>query len=298
MSVCPAQRTAIINGAEIAWVEWGDRRNPTMLLSHATGFHSRCWDEVVKYLDGYFVLAIDHRGHGKSDKAPPYSFSQIGSDLTEFIRLLGLDDIIGVGHSMGGHCLVQAAASASDRFKRLTLFDPVIFHPSVYKAAPSIPVTDHPVSRRRHTWDSPSHMLKELKKRPPFSRWQSKVLRDYCDHGLVPSDGVFELSCPPSVEVALYESAPKANIHCVLSQIDVPVTVVRARPGRLDVENPDFSLSPTWPELANQLVNGRDEYRPEHSHFLPMESPELAAWLIDSQLAADAYEDKKPMSPK
>lgn len=290
MSVCPAQRTAIINGAEIAWVEWGDRRNPTMLLSHATGFHSRCWDEVVKYLDGYFVLAIDHRGHGKSDKAPPYSFIQIGSDLTEFIRLLDLDDIVGVGHSMGGHCLVQAAAGASDRFRRLTLFDPVIFPPSVYKAAPGIPVADLPVSRRRHTWDSPSQMFKALKERSPFSRWQSKVLRDYCDHGLVPLDGVFELSCPPSVEVALYVSATKANIHSVLPQIDAEVTVVRATPGRLDVENPDFSLSPTWPELANQLVNGRDEYRPEYSHFLPMENPGLTARLIDSHLAADAYE--------
>ncbi len=298
MSVYPAQRTAIINGTEIAWVEWGDRRNPTMLLSHATGLHGRCWDEVVKYLDGYFVLAIDHRGHGKSVKAPPYSFIQIGSDLTEFIRLLDLDDIIGVGHSMGGHCLVQAAANASDRFKRLTLFDPVIFHPSVYKAAPSIPVADHPVSRRRHTWNSPSHMLNELKERSPFSRWQSKVLRDYCDHGLVPSGGVYELSCPPSVEVALYVSAAKANILSVLPRIDVEVAVVRARPGRLDVENPDFSVSPTWPELAKQFVNGRDEYRPDHSHFLPMENPELAASLIDSRLAADDYEYEEPMPPK
>ena len=269
-----------------------------MLLSHATGFHSRCWDEVVKYLDGYFVLAIDHRGHGKSVKAPPYSFVQIGSDLTEFIRLLDLDDIIGVGHSMGGHCLVQAAASASGRFKRLTLFDPVIFHPSVYRAAPSIPVADHPVSRRRNSWSSPSQMLQELKERSPFSRWQSKVLRDYCDHGLALSDGVYELSCPPNVEVALYVSAAKANILSVLPQTDVEVTVVRAKPGRLDAENPDFSVSPTWPKLAMQFVNGRDEYRPEYSHFLPMENPELAASLIGSELAIDAYEYEEPMSPK
>ena len=140
--------------------------------------------------------------------------------------------------------------------------------------------------------------MKELKERSPFSRWQSKVLRDYCDHGLALSDGVYELSCPPNVEVALYVSAAKANILSVLSQIDVEVTVVRAKPGRLVAENPDFSVSPTWPELAKQFVNGRDEYRPEYSHFLPMENPELAASLINSQLPADDYEYEKPMSPK
>jgi len=93
---------------------------------------------------------------------------------------------------------------------------------------------------------------------------------------------VYELSCPPDVEAALYVSAAKANILRALPRIDVEVTVVRARPGRLDVKNPDFSVSPTWPELAKQFINGRDEYRPEHSHFLPMENPELAASLIDS----------------
>ncbi|MCY4324386.1 MAG: hypothetical protein OXD00_12000, partial [Gammaproteobacteria bacterium] len=42
----------------------------------------------------------------------------------------------------------------------------------------------------------------------------------------------------------------------------------------------DFSASPTWPELAARLPNGKDFYWPELSHFIPMQAPERVAALI------------------
>jgi hypothetical protein len=42
----------------------------------------------------------------------------------------------------------------------------------------------------------------------------------------------------------------------------------------------DFSLSPTWVEVANQFVDGTDVYLPELTHFMPMQAPELIADFI------------------
>jgi hypothetical protein len=42
--------------------------------------------------------------------------------------------------------------------------------------------------------------------------------------------------------------------------------------------------SPTAPDLAASFAHGTDTCLPEHSHFIPMESPELAAKLITDTL--------------
>ena len=202
-----------MNNIEIAWVEYGNRNDPVLLLSHGTGFHSRCWDQVVKYLEGFFVISMDHRGHGRSENCPPYSWEQLGIDLTSFIVARDLTDIRGVGHSLGGHCMVQAAANTPERFRRLTLFDPVIFEPSMYVDVCTDTASDHPVAKRRNTWESPKQMIDRLKDRAPFSRWQEDVLRDYCQHGLVKAVTHYELACPPTVETAIYASATAANVH-------------------------------------------------------------------------------------
>ena len=42
----------------------------------------------------------------------------------------------------------------------------------------------------------------------------------------------------------------------------------------------DFSQSPTWEGLADAFPRGRDVYRPELTHFIPMQRPELVAAAI------------------
>lgn len=277
----PKERHTTINGAEIAWVEWGDRREPAIFLSHATGLHSRCWDEVVRHLDGKYVIAADHRGHGRSSNTPPFGWDQFGSDLADLIDALDLKDIHGVGHSMGGHCMVQAAARETGRFRRLTLFDPVILGPSDYVSRPAS-TEAHFVAKRRNVWESPRQMFDAFKDRSPFSRWHPDVLDAYCRHGLVPDGEVYLLACPPDIEAGIYATTAEFSVHELIPSIEIPVTVVRARWHGVAASAQDFLLSPTWPELAGRFAQGRDLYRPDYSHFLPMENPELAASVIMS----------------
>ena len=208
----PAQHRTVVNDAEIAWYEWGTPGEPLILLSHATGLHARCWDAVVSHLDGFHVIATDHRGHGQSSNTPPYGWDQFGADLIALIIELGLSDINGVGHSMGGHCMVQAAACEPKRFRQLTLFDPVIMEPSVYAMAPHRAGKQHPVAKRRNAWDSPQQMIDAFKDRAPFSRWHPDVLRDYCRYGLVRNGDAYELACPPDVEAGIYTASLDMNI--------------------------------------------------------------------------------------
>ena len=159
----PIQHQLHTNDINLTYFEWGDPAGEPVLLIHATGFHARCWDQVAAELgDGYHIYAVDMRGHGRSDNTPPYVWASFAADVTGLIEHLGLTGAIGVGHSMGGHCLVQVAASHPGAFKRLLLVDPVIFDPEAYthdryKGFES--ADDHPVSKRKIDWENPSASL-------------------------------------------------------------------------------------------------------------------------------------------
>ncbi|HTO58795.1 MAG TPA: alpha/beta hydrolase, partial [Pseudomonadales bacterium] len=131
----PIERHVAVDGVELCCFEWGsaEASRPSVLLAHATGFHARCWDRVVAHLDAdRHVIALDQRGHGRSAKVPPFNWESFGHDLGRFVEILNLSRLVGVGHSMGGHAMVQAAAHQQARFERLVLVDPVIMDPQLY----------------------------------------------------------------------------------------------------------------------------------------------------------------------
>ncbi len=274
-------RTA--DGARLVYFEWGERTDETVLLVHATGFHARCWDQVVEHLLGRHVISVDLRGHGRSDKLPPYGWDRFGRDLVELADSLDLCEIVGVGHSMGGHSMTQAAAHVPDRFRRLVLVDPVIMARESYRARQWTPAgEEHPVARRRNHFANWQEMMERLADRGSYPRWKPEVLEDYCRYGLLPDpDGAgFVLACPPQVEASIYMGSTSVDIYDLIAQIEIPVTVARAKPRTGRREGMDFALSATWPELASKFRRGRDVYWPDLTHFMPMQAPERVAQLI------------------
>ena len=269
--------------AALAYCEWGPAHGDAVLLAHATGFHARCWDAVARALPAsQRVIAVDLRGHGRSTKQGPFDWGQFGTDLAAFVDALGLVGVLGVGHSLGGFAVTQAAGARPARFKRLLLVDPVIFSPERYVApAPGyLGVDDHPVARRRNAWASPEEMFQRFAARHPFRLWRAEVLMDYCRHGLVPAGNGFALACPPRIEAAIYMGSAGIDIGAVVAALPHPVTVLRA--GGNDADGAprqpmDFARSPTWPGLAAAFPNGRDVYLPALTHFMPMQCPALVA---------------------
>src|SRR5512132_4143717 len=153
----PTLAKLTVNGLELALWEWPGAGAP-ILFVHATGFHGRCWDEVIRRLPGRRAIAVELRGHGRSAKPdPPYAWRDCGDDLAEIVRVLDLRDAIGVGHSMGGHSIVVAAAQRPGAFASLLLVDPVIFPAEVYGR----PQRDDSlyIRKRRNDWSSPDEMF-------------------------------------------------------------------------------------------------------------------------------------------
>jgi lipase len=284
----PVKRRMRANGVELAFFEWGEpTAEPTIFLVHATGFHARVWDQMISHLRGRHVIAVDQRCHGCSETVPIANWREFGQDMAELVRLVGIQGAVGVGHSMGGHALTDAAAACDGAFARLVLIDPVIAAPDAYRGDKAVlrnrDPSMHPTARRRRRFASVDEMVERLEGRSGYARFLPAALRDYCEHGLRPAtdgDGL-ELACRPEMEAAVYvTSRSNPAVYDSVRALDIPVLILRARRGPGEPATMDFSSSPTWPGLVGEFRNAREVYLPEHSHFVPMEAPELVAGYV------------------
>jgi len=286
----PGLLRVVANGIELAAFEWHPQlrgQAPTLVLTHATGFHARCWDAVARHLHDRHVIAIDQRGHGRSEKAAYADWQAFGHDLAALVAQLGITHAIGVGHSMGGHATVVAAAADPSLFDGLVLIDPVIFAPAAYAgdadARRRRSAADHPTARRRNRFATVEQMIDRFADREPYSLFVREVLEDYCRFGLLPADDGdgLVLACPPEFEASVYAtSRSNRSIHDQVRAVRVPVAVVRAIEPPTPEHLSNFAYSPTWPALAGAFEDGRDCYLPGRTHFLPMQDPRLTAELI------------------
>ena len=271
------------SGQELAVWEWPGE-DPPFLLAHATGFHGRCWDRIIRMFPERHCLAVDARGHGRSSQPElPYHWRIFGRDMAAVAEHWDVRDAIGIGHSSGGHTTVQVAALRPHTYRALLLVDPTILPLEYYgTAAPDASFT----LRRRNVWASPDEMFERFKARPPFARWRPEILRDYCDYGVLPRGGEFVLACPPAVEASIYLNSrePGSNIYAEVAQVRHPVVVMRA--GRERQHGIlDLAASPTAPDLASRFAHGREVLLAGASHFIPMEEPEMVAEEIGKMAA-------------
>lgn len=273
---------------DLCYFEWGNPDDQTILMVHATGFHARCWDKTIAALpSGYHVIAVDQRGHGRSYKPDSLSdWSLMGRDVGALVAGLGLENIVGVGHSMGAHVIVQIADVMPERFERLVLVDPTITAPDAYEDPPALADIDpnqNPVSRRRNSWESPEAMFSAFQDRHPFSLWQPDVLMDYCQYGLLAEDdgAGYVLACPPYLEASVYEGFRSVDPYPLVKRNTLPATILRAQSADDDVTAArDFANSPTWPKLVDIYPNAQEVHIPELTHFMPMQDPKRIASYI------------------
>ena len=290
-STQPNLQRTLANGIEVACFEWrADLQGtaPTLLMVHATGFHGRVWDQVIARLPDHQVLALELRGHGRSEKRAFNSWEDFGRDVAAFSAARDLHGAIGIGHSMGAHALVQAAAFEPERFSRLVLIDPTIMAPAFYHAPAADVNAAHPAALRKNRFDSPQAMFDRFADRVPYSVFDRQALRDYCEHGLVPAadGGGFELACAPAFEAQVYiRSRGNLGIFASVRALQIPVLVIRARPMQPGILPFDPLGSPTWPDLAAEFSHGRDVLLTSHTHMLPMQDPALTAQLITDFMA-------------
>lgn len=97
----------------------------TVLLVHCWMCDRTFWSRQVPALAArYRTIAVDLPGHGAaSANRENWHIEDLGADVAGLIRELDLDDVVLVGHSMGGPVSLRAAALLPNRVRGIVAVD-------------------------------------------------------------------------------------------------------------------------------------------------------------------------------
>jgi pimeloyl-ACP methyl ester carboxylesterase len=211
---------------------------------------------------GHRVVAVDLRGHGRSDKPQQgYTMQLFADDLAWTCQRIGVEKPVVVGHSMGGIVAFDLAARYPDMPSAVVMLDAAVVLPSAARAA--IP-----------------DLLEEL--RGPGYR---RVLRDYVANSLFISADDQERkkrilesmsSSPQHVVVSAFEGLRDYDPTEATGGLAKPAVYIAA-----DELQPRSDMSRLH-GLAPQILYGKTVGA---GHFCQLEVPEQVNAMIDRFLA-------------
>ena len=115
-----------INGRRVHYIDSGSGEKSVLLL-HGWGVDSSVYHLIINHLSSYCrVLAPDLPGFGGSEEpAVPFSPTDFADFVVEFTAQLGVNDVIGIGHSNGGRVLIELLSRKQCplHFKKAVLMD-------------------------------------------------------------------------------------------------------------------------------------------------------------------------------
>ena len=110
--------------AQLSAITMGEHDNPPIIALHGLRDHALGMYELLEPLSrDFYVVAMDLRGHGHSDKLQTYTMIQFMADLGKLYDHLGIDQACLIGHSLGGHITMRFAATFPERVSQLVLLD-------------------------------------------------------------------------------------------------------------------------------------------------------------------------------
>jgi len=117
-------RGVLRDGVRLVCRDWGGSGIPVVLL-HGLAGHIGEWDHLAEKLSPrYRVVAVDQRGHGRSERHPPeVTRAAFVEDIVAVADQLELERPVVVGQSMGGHAAMLVAAAHPDLVRALVMIE-------------------------------------------------------------------------------------------------------------------------------------------------------------------------------
>jgi pimeloyl-ACP methyl ester carboxylesterase len=254
---------------------------------HATSFCADVWGPTWQVarsagLASQRALAIDQRGHGRSDapsEPSAYAWTKLAGDVVRVLEeeFGGEEPALLIGHSSGGTAVLAAAAMRPEMVAAVAVVEPVLFErPPLGAEADSFAgsrVFAERALKRRAQFENRDAARAALHKRFPYSGFAAAALEACLDGGFhVTEGGELVLRCAPQTEAWAYQGAAALDLWCLAPRIEAPIRVLAA----------EHSAMP--PPLLERLRGCRGGVRVDRvagaTHFALMERPEQVGSIL------------------
>jgi pimeloyl-ACP methyl ester carboxylesterase len=238
------------DGVHIEYRSYG-KGDPAIILIHGWATDANYWNAQFGPLkEKYTVVAVDLAGHGASSQSRTnWSMDNYGEDVAVVARQLANQQIILVGHSMGGTVALEAARHIDNRVIGIIVVDAL----KTVGLPPSPPA--------------------EIEKRvAPFRTDFIGSVRKYVTEELFEKGAdpvlvqkvAYDMSLePPEVAIPSLQALLSMDFATVLPEIHVPVMAINSDLGATDEKR-----------IRKSLPGFKADVIPHTSHFLMMEAPD------------------------
>ena len=236
---------------------------PALVFVHGWACDATYWDAQLRHFaPRHRVVAIDLPGHGESGTGrEEWTMEAFGEDVATVVEQLGLEEVVLIGHSVGGFVVLEAARRIPDRLRG------VVGVESWYDPEMKISV------------EQVQMILEPL--RANFAEMTEGVVRGMmfapgADSALVDRVAVSMSGAPPEIALAVSESSYRwwnEQGEGALRAVEAPLGAINAARSPTNVE----SLRRYAPAMEVRIMDGV-------GHFVMMEDPETFNRLLQELL--------------
>jgi len=267
-----------LNDLEVNYIKEGSGEK-TLVFVHGLSSNADAWSKNIEALKTtYTCVALDLPGYGKSSKPDVnYTPTYFAEVVFQFIEKLKLQNVVLIGHSMGGQASVKLASQHPETIKKLILVAPAgleQFSEASAKMMASF-LTEESVKNTSEAQIVKNYALN-------FYEQPEEVSKIIADRIRIIEASDFDAHCNAivkSVSGMLHD--PIANDFQSLSQ---PTLVIF---GDQDMLIPNRYFNPTLTTKTvgeiplNQIKNSRLEFVENAGHFVQFEKPLEVNALIE-----------------
>ena len=261
---------------------WGNPKNITAVATHGWLDNAHSFLPLAKHWNtaNGGLLALDWAGHGLSDHRPAgnhYHFIDYAYDLWSLFEQQGWQNVILVGHSMGGFVANVVASLCPERIKHLVLIEAFGLLVSDGEDAHQ-QLVDGFQSRQKlagSRWRDYGELSSAVEARAKSADFSRQLVEILVQRGCFRNPhGRWQWRADPRVKSTSPYRLPAATVEQFLNHIDSPITLIRGEKGYDKVE----PAIQQWQHCVKQL---KVETMPG-GHHLHMETPApLAAILLN-----------------
>jgi len=102
--------------------EYGEGK-PLVILHGLFGSLDNWFSLAKAFASKNHVYLVDQRNHGQSPHADSHTYDEMAEDLFEFFQEHGLENVVLIGHSMGGKTAMKFASQHAELLDKLIVVD-------------------------------------------------------------------------------------------------------------------------------------------------------------------------------
>lgn len=269
MSIAQVRTRYDLPGRAIFATESGE--GVPLILLHGITANGYVWAPIQARLAEHFrVIAVDQRGHGRSDAPAGYQAAHYADDIIGIIQDLGKGPAFVVGHSLGARNAICAAAQSPELIRGIVAID---FFPFIESEV--FDALESRVNGGARSFADTGAVKDYLRDR--YKRLPEDAIERRATYGYRATAQGYE---PLAAQQAMTETCAglRAPLQDALARLTVPALLMRGADSLLVSPAAFAATKRLRPDLPAVEVEGAD-------HYVPEEQPETVSRLIINFLA-------------